>query len=78
MVFGIVVEAIVRAWVDCRWQLSWKGLGVAGLLLVRVERANLLSFIICGISSLGDMQGPNGGEIGGRPRALLHKKALCV
>jgi hypothetical protein len=51
MVFGGEVEAIVRAGGDIRWQLSWESLGLAVLLEVKVEKADLLCLIIRGVSS---------------------------
>jgi hypothetical protein len=57
MVFGSETEAIARAGGDIRWQLNWKSLGLAVLLEVKVEKADLLCFIIYGVSSFGDMQG---------------------
>jgi hypothetical protein len=59
MVFGSEVEAIVRAGGDTRWQLSWKSLRLAVLLEVKVEKADLLCFIIYVVSSFGDMRGPD-------------------
>jgi hypothetical protein len=57
MVFGSEPEAIVRAGGDLIWQLIWKRLGAAVLLRVKVEKADLLCFVICGLSSPGSYRG---------------------